>query len=94
MGVKVHAPCASASAVPKRVAPSYTLTTEFASAVPVMAGVLLLLLAGPLMAGAEGVIVSTTMATADEPALVLPAASDACTERLYEPSAKVEVTIV
>jgi hypothetical protein len=64
-GVKVQLPVEVAVAVPNTVVPSYTVTTELASAVPVIGCLLLLVsvpVCGDVITGAKGLIVIVTVA--------------------------------
>src|SRR5215212_942393 len=77
-GVKVQVPVLLAVVVPMLPAPSKTVTVLLASAVPLMAGLLLLVMvpsAGLVMPGALGTTVSMVMLRTGEAGEVLPAAS-------------------
>jgi hypothetical protein len=100
-GVKLQAPDPFAVAVPSSVVPSYTLTVEFASAVPLMVGVVFDVMVSSVdpvfdavfrvgAAGVAGAMVSTVRFTVVEVA-VLPAASVATALSVRRPSAKVDV---
>ena len=71
-----NAPLLSAVAVPKEEEPLNRVTAEPASAVPVIVGVELLLIAAEIIVGAEeGAFESTVIDRAEETEEVLPAAS-------------------
>ena len=71
-----NAPLLSAVAVPKEEDPLNNVTVEPASAVPVIVGVELLLIAAEIIVGAEeGAVASTVIDKAEDAEEVLPAAS-------------------
>jgi hypothetical protein len=80
LGVQLQLPPASAVAVQIVVVPSFTTTVALGSAVPTIAGVVVLLISAPalgwVMAGAAGAVVSTVNGN-DVAGPVLPAASRA-----------------
>ena len=83
LGVMLQLPCASATTLPISVSVpltlSYRSTSAFASAVPVMVGMGLLLAEGPVITGLPGGTVSTTTVLLLLAPLSLPAASFAFT---------------
>jgi hypothetical protein len=100
-GVKLQAPVPLAVVLPSRVAPSYTRTVEFASAVPLMVGVVFDVTVSSVepvfdavfrlgAAGVAGAMVSTVRFTVVEVA-VLPAVSVAMALSARTPSARVDV---
>ena len=99
-GGEAPGPTAIRRHLPTCVVPSYTFTVLFAAAVPVSVSVLSLVIPSPTVplsfekvaiVGTLVPAVFTVTASADEAALVLPAASVAVAVKLWAPFAKAAV---